>query len=116
MYSNATAASTTMMNRIMRPAFGYGSGMLQDHLQNDVAGVAAAVDDFFQKLVEVAQENDLLRVVVAVIEIVEEFELQFVRVAFDGLEIGVHFAGPGDVGSLPKFLHHREDGFGRLVE
>src|SRR3954466_11414712 len=116
MYSNATAASTTMMNRIMRPAFGYGSGMLQDHLQNDVPGVAAAVDDLFQKLVEIAQENDLLRVVIAVIQIVEQLELQFVGVAFDGLEPRIHFAGARDVRSLAQFLHHREHGFGRLVE
>src|SRR6476469_2921120 len=100
MYSNATGASTTMMNRIMRPAFGYGSGMLQDHLQNDVARVAAAVDDFFQKLVEIAQENDLLRFVIAVIQIVEQLELQLVRGPFDGLQTRIHFAGARDVGSL----------------
>src|ERR1043165_9922476 len=89
MYSNAMAASTTMMNRIMRPAFGCGSGVLQDHLQNDVAGVAAAVDNFFQELVEIAQENDLLRVVLAVVKIVEQLQLELVRIAFDGLQARV---------------------------
>src|SRR2546423_8068075 len=116
MYSKATAASTTMMNRIMRPAFGCGSGVLQDHLQNDVAGVAAAVDDFFQELIEIAQENDLLRVVIAVVKIVEQFQLQLVRIAFDGLQSGVHLAGARDVGAFPQFLYHREDGFRGLIE
>src|SRR2546421_1053342 len=116
MYSKATAASTTMTNRIMRPAFGCGSGVLQDHLQNDVAGVAAAVDDFFQELVEVPQENDLLRVILAVVKIVEQFQLQLVRIAFDGLQSRVHLAGARDVGAFPQFLYHREDGFRGLIE
>src|SRR5438045_9050967 len=114
MYSNAMAASTTMMNRIMRPAFGCGSGMLQDYLQDDVAGVAAAVDDFFQKLIEIAQENDLLGLVVAVLKIVEQLELEVVRVAFDGLETRVHLPGAGDVRALAQFLHHGEERFSRL--
>src|SRR3982750_2825257 len=52
-------ARTAVMNKIMRRALIGGSGVLEDHLQNDVSGVAAAVDDFFQKLVEIAQEDDL---------------------------------------------------------
>src|SRR2546423_11394583 len=116
MYSNAMAASTTMMNRIMRRTLGWGSGMLQDHLQDDVAGIAAAVDDFFQKVVEIAQENDVLGVVVAVIEIVEQLQLQLVGVAFDGLQMRVHLASARDVGAFAEFFHHGEDGFGRLVE
>ena len=90
--------------------------MLEDHLQDDVSGVAAAVDDFFQKLVEIAQENDLLRVVIAVVEIVEQLELEFVGVAFDGLQARVHLTGAGDVGAFAQFFHHREHRFGGLVE
>jgi hypothetical protein len=74
--------------------------MLQDHLQDDVSGVAAAVDDFLEKVVEIAQENDLLRVVVAVVKIVKQFELELVRVALDGLEVRVHLPGAGDVGAF----------------
>ena len=66
MYSNAMAASTTMMNRTMRRASGGGLGILEHDLENDVPRVAAAVDHFFEKLVEIAQENDLLGVVIAV--------------------------------------------------
>jgi hypothetical protein len=90
--------------------------MLQDDLQNHVAGVAAAVDDFFQKIVEIAQEDDLFCVVIAVVKIVEQLQLQFVGVAFDGLEMRVHFPGARDVGSFAQFFYHGEDRFGGLVE
>src|ERR1051326_1241509 len=99
MYSKATAASTTMMNRIMRPAFCCGSGMLQDHLEDDVAGIAAAVDDFFQKLVNIAKENDVLRVVSPVIKIAEQIELELIGIAFNSLEARIHFPGAGDIRS-----------------
>src|SRR3954463_3451545 len=104
MYSNATAASTTMMNRIMRRTLDGGSGMLQDHLQDDVAGIAAAVDDFLQKVVKIAQENDVLGVVIAVIKIAKQLQLQLVGVAFDGLQTRVHFSGARDVGAFAKFF------------
>ncbi len=54
--------------------------------------------------------------VVAVVKIVEEFQLQFVRVAFDGLEARIHFAGRRDIGAFAQFFHHREHGLGGLVE
>ena len=65
MYSNAMAASTTMMNRTMRRVSGFGLGILEHDLENDISRVAAAVDHFFEKLVEIAQEDDLLGVVLA---------------------------------------------------
>ena len=57
--------------------------MFQHHLQNNVSGVPAAVDYFFDQLEEVAQKNDLLRFVIALIKIAQQVELKFVGVAFD---------------------------------
>src|SRR5215217_6653739 len=52
-YSKARAMKITrkMMPSVMR---GGGSGVLQNDLGNDIAGVAAAVDDLLEEVVEVA--------------------------------------------------------------
>ena len=64
MYSNAMAASTTMVNRSMAPRISVYEYFEHD-LENDVPRVAAAVDYFFEKLVKIAQENDLPGLVLA---------------------------------------------------
>ena len=76
------------------------SGVLEHDLQDDVAGVATTIDHFFQEIVKVAQENHVLGVVVAVVKIAQQIELEFVRVAFDGLKVVIHIAHGRNVGSL----------------
>ena len=41
------------------------SGILQDDVGDDIAGVAAAVDDLFEQFVKVLQHDDLERLVLA---------------------------------------------------
>jgi hypothetical protein len=45
--------------------------VFQDNLQNDVPRVTTAVDHFLEQFVKVAKENDVLRVVVALVKIAQ---------------------------------------------
>ena len=90
--------------------------ILEHDLENDVPRVAATVDHFFEKLVEIAQENDLLGVVIAVKQIAQQFELQLIRVAFDRLQPRIFLAGGRDISAFAQCLHHRQDGLRSLVE
>src|SRR5688572_14938177 len=115
MYSKASAARTTRMNRVIGPA-GLGLGVLQHHFEDDVARVAAAVDYLFEQAVDAAQKDDLLRIVIATIKVAEEIELQLVGISFYRLEAGILFPRGGCVGAFTQFFHHGEDLLGRLVE
>src|SRR3712207_6753936 len=85
MYSKARAASTTRRKRSIRSRR-RASGVLQHDLEDDVARITAAIDHLLEQLVDVAQEDDLLGVVIPVIQVAQEVELQLVSVAFDALE------------------------------
>src|SRR5204863_7428135 len=80
MYSKTTAARTTRMKRIIQTVAETFSRIFEHHLENDVPCVTAAVDDFLQQFVKVAQEDNLLRIVVAVVQIAQQIQLQFVCV------------------------------------
>ena len=57
-----------------------------------------------------------LGVVIAVIKIAQQFELEFVGVAFDRLQPRVHLARGREVGAFAQFLDHRQHRFGGLIE
>ena len=50
------------------------------------------------------------------IEVAQELELEFVRIALDGLQPRVHLPRGGGVRPFAQTFHHRQDGLGRLVE
>src|SRR5581483_997759 len=66
MYSNVIAAAMTRRKRVIARVRNR-SGIFEHDLQDDVSGVAATVDHFFEQLVNVAQKNDVLRLVFAVV-------------------------------------------------
>lgn len=69
------------------------------------------IDHLLQELVKITQKDDLLRIVIAVVEI----ELQFIGGAQDRLRAAVHFPRARRIGPSAQFFDHREDGLGRLV-
>jgi hypothetical protein len=75
--------------------------ILQRDLKDDVPGVAAAIDDFFQQTVKIAEKNDLFRLVFALEKIAEAIELELVRVAFDALQFRIHFPSGAGVNPFP---------------
>src|SRR3954463_5543656 len=110
MYSNATAARTTRRKRTMSGVVRRsGSGVFQHDLQDDVSRVAAAVDHLFEQLIDVAQKEDVLRVVIAVVKIAQEIELELVGVAFDRLETIVLLARARRVDAIAEIFHHCEN-------
>src|SRR4051812_2150541 len=62
------------------------SRVLQHDLDDDVAGIAAAVDRLFHHLVELLQDDELLGVVGAVIELLQQREHDLVRLALGVLQ------------------------------
>ena len=85
-------------------------------LKNDVPRVAAAIDHLLEQLVKIAQKDHVFGFVVGVIKIGQQLELQIVRLAFDGLQLVVHFPGGVDVGAFAQLLDHGQHRFGRLIE
>jgi hypothetical protein len=43
--------------------------VLQDNLQDHIAGIAAAVDHLFEQFVKIAQKDDVFGVVIALVKI-----------------------------------------------
>ena len=88
-----------------------GSRVLQDDVGDDVAGVATAVDNLFEQLVEVFQGEDLGGVMLAAEQILEDFEDETVGLGLDLLELAVDFLGLielalADVAQELDQLHH----------
>ena len=60
---------------------------------DDIPGIAAAVDDFLEQVVKVAQGEYFDRLVPTRIQLAEEVERVLVSLAFDLLDLAVHFLG-----------------------
>src|SRR5437899_11094794 len=93
-----------------------GLRIFQHDLQDDVAGVTAAIDHLLQQIVEVAEENHVLGVVVAVVKIAQQIELEFVGIAYDGLKVVIDIAQGRNVGPLAQLRYHGEHGRRGVVE
>src|SRR3954465_10063065 len=108
MYSNASAASRTSRNTVMRwgvstsarsrwrsgrecdgpdgdrgrkPDSAEASGVFQHDLHDDIAGVAAAVDRLLHHLIKLLQDDQFLGVVRPVIKILQQREHDLVGLA-----------------------------------
>src|SRR5207247_5175827 len=91
-------------------------GVLQNNLENHVAGIAATIDHFFEQVVKIAQKDDVLGVVIALVKIAQQLELEVVGFALDVLQFRVHLARGANVHSLAQLFHHREHSLGGLIE
>src|SRR5438067_6856761 len=90
--------------------------ILQRHFEDDISRIPAAVDDLFHQLEQIAQKNDLLRFVIALVKIAQQVELKFISVAFDRLELCIHLTGRRCIGALAQLPDHGEHGLGSLLE
>src|ERR1700736_1179616 len=114
MYSNTTAVRTTRRKRAMSRRQ-TGLGILEHDLQNDVSRVAAAVNDLLEQIVNVAQEDDVLGIIIAVVKIAQQLKLQLVSVALDALQPVVFLSRAGRVDAFAQIFHHLEHTFSGLV-
>src|SRR5690349_3094263 len=90
MYSKASAISTTSRTRVSsidNPCSAAArSGVLEDDLVDDIAGIAATVDRLFQQFEQVFQQQDADRLVAAAIEIAVQLEQQAIGFVLDRLQ------------------------------
>src|SRR5688500_6865676 len=89
---------------------------LEDDVVNDVARVAAAIDDLFEQLVKVLHEDRLERLIFAAVKLLVEIEDQLVGLALDVLQLVVLLLHFLELMAVAKLLHHGLDGRGGLIE
>src|ERR1700730_11079620 len=114
MYSNTTAARTTRRKRAMSQRQ-TGLRILEHDLQNDVSRVSAAVDHLLEQIVNVAQKDDVLGIIVAVVKIAQELKLQLVSIALDALQPVVFLSRVRRVDAFAQIFHHLKHTFSGLV-
>ena len=66
--------------------FHRGSGVFKDDVGHDVAGVAAAINHLFKEVEEILQQHGLVRRVLALVELAEQFKHRLVGIALKLLE------------------------------
>src|SRR5436190_6108232 len=91
------------------------SGVFQDDVEHDIAGVATTVEHLLQNLVKVLQHDGLHCFVLAAIKVAQPFQHQLVRVAFDLLQLPVQFLYSFEIRFLAENGDHLQKGGGCLV-
>src|ERR1041385_798190 len=86
MSSNTNATITTTRTKRTAPVMLRGLGMFENDMENDIAGVAAAVEDLLDQFVEIFQDDDVDSTEIAVVKAAQRFDHQFVGFAFNMLE------------------------------
>src|SRR5437762_13910787 len=84
--------------------------MFQNDVEDDIANIAAAVEDLFQQFVEVLQNDYADGAMVPGIKVAKDFEHELVRLSLDLLEDIVLRLGFFEVHALSQLLydgHHR---------
>src|SRR3990167_188474 len=113
MNSNTNAVTMTSRSKV---STGLLLGVLQHDLVHHVAGIAAAVDGFFQKLEQVFQDQVAHRVGFECVSVAVQLEDQAVRLGLDRLHLVVQrLAGIG-VHALAQQADHFLDDFGGALE
>src|ERR1041384_7705387 len=108
MYSKTSATKMTTKTRSMR-----WSGIFQGDLSNDIAGIAAAVDNFFEQFVEVLQDDDLECLVFAPKQISVKHHHVLVGFAFEKLQLVVQLFDLLQVHAVAERLHQLQHDIGR---
>lgn len=85
-------------------------------MRNYVARVAAAIDDFFEQLVEILQNNDLNRLMLSVEKLFVQLDYVLVRFAFDELQFVVQLFDLLKIHSVSQSLHQLQDDRGSPFE
>src|ERR1041385_4328241 len=114
--SKTKATRMTRKTKATAAVMALASGMFQHDVEDDVADVPAAVEDFFDQFVKVLQDDDVDGAVVAGVKSPQNFHHEFIRFAFDLLEgvvLGFDFL---DVDALAKFFDEEQDGVGGLFQ
>ena len=90
--------------------------MAEHDLDNDVAGVAAAVHGALDDFVKLLKNDDFLGVIRAVIQLLEPLEHQLVGLALGVLQPVVGLADFFKIRTAAQILHHEDDRLGGQAE
>src|SRR4249919_1719454 len=113
MNSNTNAVAMTSRSRVSTAG---SSGVLQYDLVHHVAGIAAAVDGFFQQFEQVLEDQVAHRIGFARIGFAIELEDQAVGFGFDRLHLVVEGLAGVDVHALAQQADHLFDHFAGALE
>src|ERR1043166_2541103 len=91
------------------------SGMFQNDVEDDIAGVAAAIENFLQQFVEIFKHHRRDRIVFSSVKVTQHFEHQFVSIAFDPLEGVVEVLHAVEIGFLAQRLNHLKERLRDLI-
>ncbi len=92
------------------------SGVFQHDVGDDVADIAATVDDFFEQLVQILQDDDLDGIGVIVVQILVKTHHDPVRFAFQILQLVVKLHDLLEVGASAEIADHFAHGVGGLLQ
>src|SRR6185503_4282230 len=93
-----------------------GLRVFKDDVKNDIAGVAATVEDLFQYLVKVFKHNYFDRGMIAVIQLPQRFQHQLVRFAFNVLEFIVLHFDFFEIDPFAQFFDEQHHGIGGFAQ
>src|ERR1041385_1661708 len=108
--SKTKATRMTRKTKATAAVMALASGMFQHDVEDDVADVPAAVEDFFDQFVKVLQDDDVDGAVVAGVKFAQDFNHEFVGFAFDLLQdvvLGFDFL---DVDSFAELFDEEQHG------
>src|ERR1700679_2389248 len=112
MYAKTSDATRTRTRSVMGR---FPSRILERHLDDDVAGVAAAVDGLLHHLEQLLQDDQLLRVARPVVEAAQLLQHHLVGLALGELEPVVGLADGIEGASLAQLLYHERERVGGLA-
>src|SRR4051812_38768753 len=92
------------------------SGVFQYNMRDDIADVAATIDDFFEKLVKVFHHDDLDGIVFATVKVPVMVHHGFVRFAFEILQFVVQRFQLVKIGAFAEDFDHGGDEVGGLLQ
>src|SRR5206468_11589168 len=89
--------------------------IFQRHFEDDISRIPAAVDYLFHQLEQIAEKDDLLRFVLALIKIAQQVEFKFIGVALARLKLSIHLTRRRRIGDPAQLPDHGEHGYGSLL-
>src|SRR5712672_2448464 len=100
----------------MKSIFLPRSGMFQNDVENNIADIAATIENFFEQFVEILENDYGHGAVIRIIEIPQNLEHDIVGLALDTLELIVLGFYAFQIDPLSQFLGQEYDGVSVLLE
>src|SRR4051812_36855580 len=91
------------------------SGVLEDNVGNYITGVAAAVENLLQQLVEILESDRRDRLVLPAVQLAQFLEHELVGLAFNALQLPILIGDSGEI-ALLQLLEHGDHGDHGLLQ